>query len=54
VRAIAGSDRSYQGRSDAVVAVQAQGVAILKDNINQMIANLRETTRKKRARLVEN
>jgi len=46
VRAIISSDAVTKGDLTRLIAVQAQGeVAILKDNINQMIANLRETTR---------
>jgi len=34
-------------RGSDAISVEAQGeVAVLKDNINQMIANLRETTQK--------
>ena len=52
VRAIArGRDRGDPGRPDALDHVEAQGeVAELKDNINQMIANLRETTRRTSSR----
>jgi len=43
--------------SSASISVEAQGevAAVLKkDSINQMIANLRETAEKHRAKLVEN
>src|SRR3712207_8557986 len=48
VRAIAEvSTAVTQGDLTRSIAVEAQGeVAELKDNINQMIANLRETTQK--------
>jgi nitrogen fixation/metabolism regulation signal transduction histidine kinase len=44
-----------QGDLSQSVTVEAQGeIAALKDNVNQMIINLRETTRKKhRAELAE-
>jgi len=47
VRAIASSYRCYQGGSDAVdLSRGARRGAVFKDNINQMIANLQETTQK--------
>ena len=47
VRAIAESPPPSPGATSRSIAVEAQGeIAALKDNINQMIANLRETTQK--------
>ena len=40
-----GVDRRHSGRPHPAITVEAQGeVAELKDTINQMIANLRDTT----------
>ena len=52
VRAIAEvSTAVTQGDLTRSITVEAQGeVAELKDNINQMIANLRETTQKNASR----